>query len=94
MPYLAQAHHLRPKVDAKQYLKCRGQLAVSIAELTPQAVANSDPKSMDEFGKLFLKGHQTPIEIFRLEVTMLQLLLPCHVLPCYDCMLHDFTLAP
>lgn len=76
---LAQAHHLRPKVDGRKVLKCRGQLAVSIAELTPQMLVKSDPDRMDELGRLLVAANELPIEIFRLEVTMFQLFLSCHV---------------
>ena len=80
VPYWAQAQHLGAKVDAKQFLKKRGQQAVSLAELTPQVMA--DPDRMHELQTLWHCEQEGP-EIFRLEVTNSSLVFtPCCTLLC------------
>lgn len=79
VPYLAQAQHLGAKVNAKKHLRKRGQQAVSLAELTPQVM--DDPDRMHELKSLWQSDERGP-EIFRLEVTIFQLVVAQHSVPC------------
>ena len=74
---LAQAQQLGAKVNAKKHLRKRGQQAVSLSELTPQVT--DDPGRMHELETLWQSDQEGP-DIYRLEVTMLQIVFPQHVL--------------